>query len=824
MRYTNFDLWIDAGVDGRYPVRAASPLGEVRGSVSLDPRREFLQQIQQRLDQRQIDQADLIAFGRQLYQLLFTGDVERLFERSAGQSWNHRSEQGIRIRLRIEAPELIVLPWEFLYCPRRERFLGTSIQCPVVRYLEIFEPIDHLEAMLPLRMLVAIPDSAELDAAREKSNLIRTLEGLEQQVQIAILEGTVTLNRLSDALLEQPFHGFHFIGHGGFEHDRAFLQLNSEQGDAEWIADDRLVSLFANHPTLKLVFLNSCQGAQTSLTAPLAGLAHRLIKQGVPAVVAMQYAVYDDAAVLFSREFYQALFKGQARGRVEFAVSHARNRLLGEFPGERDIGAPVLFMRASEGLLFNVAAGDRLADLPLARGAYHRSEAAKNAYRDNIEKLQQKCQETASPVFKTALEQQTAELSRLERKLGYRRIVVIVAAAASLLIFLFFWIRLFDFLPPAFRIESYAVWLAGAWSSRQSGGSVVVVAITDQTEQALGKPFGRDWRREHALVLDRLTKAGAKVIAFDLYFEEPSAQDREFVSAVEDARRRGATVIAGFRRLDGGTPNLPPSFKRAGVKPGLLCIGKKWGLSQTAPLLVLPQSRPALFSLALEASAAFQGREVVFDRGLQEIDLLDPATRQIVDRAVVSSIEQVKWEQAGCPAIGKQDRVASLIIDPAFVAGFDPAQAKYAYEAIFKASDRTLADRFENKLVLIGVERNDERFPVVHGWTAVERYGVELHAIAIDSLLAKRSIKLLEGWGQFFALMGMGLSGGLLNLAVGRQSRLVRAGGLTGVFLSYCALASYLFQAYLIVLNMLYPLLAFGVSYWMAGKIGKRWF
>jgi len=158
------------------------------------------------------------------------------------------------------------------------------------------------------------------------------------------------------------------------------------------------------------------------------------------------------------------------------------------------------------------------------------------------------------------------------------------------------------------------------------------------------------------------------------------------------------------------------------------------------------------------------------------------------------------------------------------VAGFDPAQAKYAYEAIFKASDRTLADRFENKLVLIGVERNDERFPVVHGWTAVERYGVELHAIAIDSLLAKRSIKLLEGWGQFFALMGMGLSGGLLNLTVGRQSRLVRAGGLTGVFLSYCALASYLFQAYLIVLNMLYPLLAFGVSYWMAGKIGKRWF
>lgn len=324
MRYINFDLWLDSGIEDRYPVRAASPMGEVREFISLDPYRHSIQQYQNELATRDVDQAKLIAFGRQLHQLLFGGKVALLFEQSVGQSPRDQ-EQGIRIRLRIEAPELIVLPWEFLYWPHKECFLGTSIKYPIVRYLEIFEPLEKLEVTLPLKMLVVIPDSPDLDAANEKANLLQILAGLDKHVQPTFLEDRVTTTSISDALLEESFHLLHFIGHGEFKNDQAFLQLNTEDGDLDYIDDSQFASLLVNHPTLKLVFLNSCKGAQTSLSAPMAGMAYRLVKQSIPAVIAMQFAIYDEAAIVFSQQFYHSLFKGRARGRVEFAVSHARN-------------------------------------------------------------------------------------------------------------------------------------------------------------------------------------------------------------------------------------------------------------------------------------------------------------------------------------------------------------------------------------------------------------------------------------------------------------------------------------------------------------------
>lgn len=805
-------------------MRAASLLGEVRGFISLDPYQQQIQEFQDRLIKRDVDQTGLIGFGRQLYKLVFAGDIELLFEQSAGQSLG-KVDQGIRIRLRIAAPELLVLPWEFLYWPRKERFLGASVQCPVVRYLEIFEPIEDLEVTLPLKMLVVIPNSPELDTANEKVNLIKTLTGLDQHVKLTFLEGTVTSTRIGDALLEERYHLFHFIGHGEFQNDQAFLQLNSEDGDIDHIDNTRFANLFVNHPTLKLVFLNSCKGAETSPTTPLAGMAYRLVKCGIPAVVAMQYAIYDDAAILFSREFYHSLFKSHARGRVEFAVSHARNRLLGEFPGERDIGAPVLFMRASEGFLFNIVTGKLLSDLPISSNDYHRSEVAKQTYQQNIEKLEQKYQESPDPWIQTALDQNNAELARLEQKLKFRRIAFTIATGAALFVFFLSWIQLFDFLPPAVRIESYAVWLAGILSSRQVDEQVAVVAITAQTEKEIGRPFGKDWRREHAILIDRLSQAGASVIAFDMYFEEPTAYDREFTNATERAQTRRATVVVGFRNLIGGQPKLIQQFKDAGVKSGLLCIGKKWGTSQVAPLVVMKDGQQQLlYSLALEVSAAFQKHEITVDQTVQEVDFLNSTTRRIVKKFAVSEVNQVKWEQPGCPAIGKHDTSASIIIDPSLLKNPKDLQSKYPYESIIKNSDSNPLSHFKDKIVLVGVERKDDLFPILHGLVTEEHYGIELHSAAIHSLLNGRAIKPLGSWQQFFVMIGLGLLGALVRLKTPLPSPLPRAGIFTTAFVLYFGIASYIFQTYLIILNTVYHILAFGVSYWAVGTVKRRWF
>jgi CHASE2 domain-containing sensor protein len=820
MRYTNFDLWFDAKVGDRYPVRAASLLGEVRGFITLDPQQQF-QESQERLAKRRVDQAWLIDFGRQLYNLIFVDDIQLLFEQSAAQSLS-KPDQGIRIRLRIEAPELSVLPWEFLYWPRKERFLGTSVQFPVVRYLEIFEPIEELEVVLPLKMLVAIPDSPELDVAHEKANLTQTLAGLSDHVKLTFLEGTVTPTRISDMLLEERYHVFHFIGHGEFENDQAFLQFNSEEGNAEYINDQQFVNLFVNHPSLKLIFLNSCKSAEISVTAPMAGMAYRLVKTGIPAVVAMQYAIYDDAAIRFSREFYRSIFKSHARGRVEFAVSHARNRLLGEFPGERDIGAPVLFMRASEGLLFNIV-GKLLSDLPLSNNDYHRSEVVKETYRWNIENLEQKYQESSNQQIKTALDQNNKELARLEQKLKLRRIAFTVTTGTSLFLFFLSWIQFFDFLPPAVRIESYAIWLAGIFSKQQSDDQVVIVMVNDKTEHQLGKPFGRDWRREHAILIDRLSEAGAKVIAFDMYFEEPTAYDYEFVKAVERAQSRRTAIVVGFRKFADGQPQLIQQFKDTGLKFGLLCIGKKWGTSQVAPLVVMKYGQhQALHLLGLEISAAFLEREIAIDQKIREVEFLNSATWQIVNKIAVSEVNQVKWEQSGCPAIGKYDLSANIFIDSSLLPKY--TQEKYPYETIIKNLDNNQLSRFKDKIVLVGIERKDDLFPILHGLATEERYGIELHFAVIRSLLSGRIIRPLSSWQQFIMMIGFGLLGGLIRLKTTLLSPLFQSGILISAFLLYFGISSYIFQNYFLVFNTIYHLLAFGVAYWTVGMVKRRWF
>ncbi len=820
MRYTNFDLWFDAKVGDRYPVRAASLLGEVRGFITLDPQQQF-QESQERLAKRRVDQAWLIDFGRQLYNLIFVDDIQLLFEQSAAQSLS-KPDQGIRIRLRIEAPELSVLPWEFLYWPRKERFLGTSVQFPVVRYLEIFEPIEELEVVLPLKMLVAIPDSPELDVAHEKANLTQTLAGLSDHVKLTFLEGTVTPTRISDMLLEERYHVFHFIGHGEFENDQAFLQFNSEEGNAEYINDQQFVNLFVNHPSLKLIFLNSCKSAEISVTAPMAGMAYRLVKTGIPAVVAMQYAIYDDAAIRFSREFYRSIFKSHARGRVEFAVSHARNRLLGEFPGERDIGAPVLFMRASEGLLFNIV-GKLLSDLPLSNNDYHRSEVVKETYRWNIENLEQKYQESSNQQIKTALDQNNKELARLEQKLKLRRIAFTVTTGTSLFLFFLSWLQFFDFLPPAVRIESYAIWLAGIFSKQQSDDQVVIVMVNDKTEHQLGKPFGRDWRREHAILIDRLSEAGAKVIAFDMYFEEPTAYDYEFVKAVERAQSRRTAIVVGFRKFADGQPQLIQQFKDTGLKFGLLCIGKKWGTSQVAPLVVMKYGQhQALHLLGLEISAAFLEREIAIDQKIREVEFLNPATWQIVNKIAVSEVNQVKWEQSGCPAIGKYDLSANIFIDSSLLPKY--TQEKYPYETIIKNLDNNQLSRFKDKIVLVGIERKDDLFPILHGLATEERYGIELHFAVIRSLLSGRIIRPLSSWQQFIVMIGFGLLGGLIRLKTTLLSPLFQSGILISAFLLYFGISSYIFQNYFLVFNTIYHLLAFGVAYWTVGMVKRRWF
>jgi hypothetical protein len=297
-------------------------------------------------------------FGGKLFDAIFSRDMIACLRSSLDEA-ARREAMGLRFRLHLqEAPELARLPWEFLFDTQLERFFATSETTPIVRYLEMPERITPLAVDLPLRILAMIsnpedPKYTRLDFEGEKAKLQESLYQLTSQgkVEVDWLEKP-TLAALLRQLRTHEYHVFHFIGHGGFDEKsgEGLLVLEDEQRRA-WPAEaGRIGTILHDHRLLRLAVLNSCEGARTSITDPFGGTAATLIRQGIPAVVAMQFEITDKAAITFSAEFYNALADGLP---VDAAVSAARKAIL-SMPNDLEWGTPVLHMRSPDGILFSI--------------------------------------------------------------------------------------------------------------------------------------------------------------------------------------------------------------------------------------------------------------------------------------------------------------------------------------------------------------------------------------------------------------------------------------------------------------------------------------
>jgi hypothetical protein len=135
------------------------------------------------------------------------------------------------------------------------------------------------------------------------------------------------------ALFEGPYRVVHIAGHG------------KEDGSGVVLSDDNvlghsLVEKMRRVP--ELVFVNCCHSGREALESTsgsnvlgierpkfAATVAAQLISMGVRCVVATGWAVDDDAAERFAREFYDALQKGQP---FIMAVTAARRTTFREFP------------------------------------------------------------------------------------------------------------------------------------------------------------------------------------------------------------------------------------------------------------------------------------------------------------------------------------------------------------------------------------------------------------------------------------------------------------------------------------------------------------
>jgi CHAT domain-containing protein len=363
--YAELKVRIEPGPDGIYRVIASGPAGSTAtgafappfNSTELDNfvlRVGLTRRTNRSYRSSQMEEAK--RFGASVFDALIKDDVRDLYRGAR----NHADATGRGLRVTFNltgAPELMQIPWEFLY--ERPAFLSQSIYTPIVRSLDLANPRPPRRVDLPLRILAMAsrPEGlAALDVDDERTKLEAALGSL-------IASGFVELDWLERATLEDlerriatrgQIHVLHYIGHGAYDErtESGILMLEDEHGRPSEVTGEELGSLLCDEHSLRLVVLNACEGARNSHVDPFSGVASSLVERGIPAVVGMQFEITDRAAITFAERLFGTLARSFP---VDAALAQARKAI---FAAGSDIefGTPVLFLRGEDARIFDIDA------------------------------------------------------------------------------------------------------------------------------------------------------------------------------------------------------------------------------------------------------------------------------------------------------------------------------------------------------------------------------------------------------------------------------------------------------------------------------------
>lgn len=352
----DFDLLIERGEWSYRAQVLTSPAGEASVGFSLPFSNAELAAFLDH-ESRSLSAALLEKFGARLFRVVFRDAVGSCLRRSADLA----ADQGARLRLRLrlhDVPELANLPWEYLYDPRNQRFL--ALENALVRYVALpTEAPAPLAVTLPLRILVVLAnpsDDPALEVEREWAKFQEALGHLQAQGLVKV-ERLGARGALEERLRQGEFHILHLIGHGL----GACKEGAASGTDLPFALEKMLLP-----QSLRLLFAAIPEGL-VSASEPVTHTAQRLVAQGLSSVLAMQFAMTDQAAITLTYEFYRALVNGAV---VDAALTQARQaiftRQLQASAEARTLATsdwratswatPLLFSQTPDGCLFDITA------------------------------------------------------------------------------------------------------------------------------------------------------------------------------------------------------------------------------------------------------------------------------------------------------------------------------------------------------------------------------------------------------------------------------------------------------------------------------------
>lgn len=310
----------------------------------------------------------LAELGYSLFNAIFTDDLLEQWNKNYG-AFTNDSGMGIRLRFSPGADVFAEVPVELLSSdPMKCDFLALNPQISITRsprHPGEIKPGPELAVPLRILIVIANPNTAGIDANDVKETLDEELEELvtSGRVRVAYLgpqeDPPATYNALHDALVDEDYHIVHFIGHGDFETPEdedceGVLEFVAENdNEVERVKGSDLANLLSGR--VCFVILQACRGAQSGTCNAFQGVAQRLIKKGVPAVLAMQCPIDTDVAASFCERLYHWWLPGEGL-LLEQAVVEARINAKQCF-SDRDSATwwnPVLFVNPARTVILNI--------------------------------------------------------------------------------------------------------------------------------------------------------------------------------------------------------------------------------------------------------------------------------------------------------------------------------------------------------------------------------------------------------------------------------------------------------------------------------------
>jgi CHASE2 domain-containing sensor protein/tRNA A-37 threonylcarbamoyl transferase component Bud32 len=316
-------------------------------------------------------------------------------------------------------------------------------------------------------------------------------------------------------------------------------------------------------------------------------------------------------------------------------------------------------------------------------------------------------------------------------------------------------VRLLAEVVPAMRIPD--LMLLDSWQSlratHRSSPQVAIVAIDEKSIQRFGPPA---WpRSEYVPLVERLSKAGAKVIGFDFTFgalEREAAHNQKFAAAMKKA----GNVVFGYEFTNVGDPSPPGTPASAPVQASALARAETEALP-AAPSLIEPEPVLAQAAAALGhvwTNASEDGKIRVAPLLIQHGGKAHPSFALQVARVYMGTPPAQVEGRSDLVTLGAIDVPVSpsgeVLLN--WPAGGEKAFPQYSFLDVVRGD--VPDEAFAGKAVLVAGTApglDDRDFPF-----AVEAPGVLIHATFLDNAFRFDFVQApvwawLLGWGLFVA-------------------------------------------------------------------------